>query len=237
MKTKAEYDLNAKIRASIEAKLSSGEKITDGDKSLYTKASANMSTAGETIGDTAATTTDAVDGIYSDMETYQEGYDIAAENMANTEGVTDYAEGLDKMTKVMCYVEGGAQTLNAASSGIASAEAAVYASAPFQWWAFAFVAIGAAGAIGSVFAAKEQFSWAGQVNNEIILREDTQKMNTETMDIYDEEITTYEGSMSDVGSLTLDIPQETDAPENTALNIPEPQTAVLVADDDKKELI
>ena len=46
---------------------------------------------------------------------------------------------------------------------------------------------------------------------------ETQSFNTETMDMYDEEIITYDGHMTGVEDLELEIPDDVEAPEDTAL--------------------
>ena len=68
--------------------------------------------------------------IYEDMETYQDGYDSAAENMAKVQGVTDFAESFDDATRTMCYVEAGAQTLNAGSGALAAARLIAHVLSP-----------------------------------------------------------------------------------------------------------
>ena len=58
---------------------------------------------------------------------------------------------------------------------------------------------------------------AGQVGKEIDMRKDTQSFNTETMDMYDEEIDAFDGHMTGVEDLELEIPDDVEAPEDTAL--------------------
>lgn len=221
---KTKYDAAARARASVKSKASSGANVTTSDKSTYKSASVLMAQAGAEIEGLQGATSKTLGGIQSDMETYQEGYDTIAENIATTQGITDYAEGLDKMTQIMCYVEGGVQTLNAASSAYAAYEAGAFAASG-TWafgataWAWAFVALGGAGAIASIFAAKDQFKWAGEVGNEITMRERTQGFNDQTLGIYEAEIDNYEIALSGVSELELEKPDDLEAPTDMELTV------------------
>jgi hypothetical protein len=159
------------------------------------------------------------------MESYQEGYDYAAETLGEVQGLTDYAAGMDTGAQVMCYVEAGAQTINVAGAAKSVWEATALATSG-SWafgataWAWAFVAMGVAGGAMSTAGAAQQLSWASEIGTEIGMRKQTQTVNTETTEIYTNEVDIYDGLMSDVEDLELDMPNEIAPPENTEI----PQT-------------
>ncbi len=209
---KTEYDMYKASYEALKAKAESGEPLTEDEKALYQELIKYMTETGEGITETQEEATDVVGDLYDDMGTYQEGYDYAAETMGEVEGTTDFAAGFDSATRTMCYVEAGAQTLNAVTAGIAATKLMGKA---FVGWAFA--AVGFAAAATSGVATAQQIKWAGEVGTEIDMRKDTQDFNTETMDMYDEEIDAYDGFMTGVEDLELEIPDDVAAPEDTAL--------------------
>ena len=219
---KTEYDMYMQTYTALKEKAESGEQLTEEEKALYTEIVGLLTESGEVIQEVQDDTSDTVTTIYDDMGTFQEGYDYAAETVAEIQGVTDYAESFDKTTQTMCYVEGAAQTLNAASSAKSAYEAfALAASGSWAFgataWAYAFGAMGAAGAVMSGVGAAEQFNWAGQVGTEIEARKATQDLNAATNDVYEAEVENYDGWMSGVEDLELEIPDEIEAPEDTSL--------------------
>ncbi len=219
---KTEYDMYRASYEALKAKAESGEPLTEEEKALYQELVKYMTETGEVIAETQEDTTDVVGEIYDDIGSYQEGYDYAAETMGEVEGTTDFASGFDSATRTMCYVEAAAQGLNAASSAKAAYEAGAFAASG-SWafgataWAWAFAAMGGAGAAMSGIGTAEQIKWAGEVGTEIDMRKDTQSFNTETMDMYAEEIDAYDGHMTGVEDLELEIPDDVEAPEDTAL--------------------
>ncbi len=219
---KTEYDMYKASYEALKAKAESGEPLTEEEKALYQELVKYMTETGEGIAETQEETTDLVGEIYEDMGSYQEGYDYAAETMGEVEGTTDFAESFDSATRTMCYVEAAAQGLNAISSAKAAYQAGVFAASG-SWafgataWAWAFAAMGGAGAAMSGVGVAEQIKWAGEVGTEIDMRKDTQSFNTETMDMYDEEIDAFDGHMTGVEDLELEIPDDVEAPEDTAL--------------------
>ena len=209
---KSEYDMYMQSIEALKAKVESGEPLTEDEKALYSELVKLASESGVTIQETTEETGETVEDIYSDMGSYQEGYDYAAETIGEIEGLTDYAESFDKTTQTMCYVEGASQTLNAASG--ASAAARLFAG-PWWNWIIAGLSLGASAASG--VGAAEQFKWAGEVGTEIDMRESTQDLNAETSDMYSQEIDNYDGWMTGVEDLELEIPDEIEPPEETAL--------------------
>ena len=212
---KTEFDMYRASYDAIKSKADSGQELTDSEKMLFTASAKYMQEAGANIEETSADTTDEVGAINEEIGGFQENYDDIAESMGEIEGLTDYAASFDKTTRTLCYVEGGAQTLNAASTGIAAARLAM--TSGIAWWNYLIVAAGAAAAASSGVAAGQQFKMAGEVGKEIELREATQEFNTETMSVYDESIDGYDGIVQGVSDLEMVIPNDLDAPEETTL--------------------
>ncbi len=219
---KAQYDMYRASYEALKAKADSGEPLTEEEKALYQELVKYMTETGEGITTIQEDTTDTVGEAYEDMGTYQDGYDEVADTMGNIEGITDFAESFDEATQTLCYVETVAQGLNAAASTKAAFDAGKFAASG-SWlfgatsWAWAFAAMGGAGAAMSVKGAREQKDWAKAVGTEIDLRKDTQSFNTETMDMYEEEIDAYDGHMQGVEDLELEIPDDVAPPEDTTL--------------------
>ncbi len=216
---KTEYDMYMASFMALKEKAEAGEALTDEEKALYKELGGLLTESGEAITETQEETGENVTAIYDDMGTYQEGYDYAAETVAEVQGITDYAESFDSATQTMCYVEGAAQTLNAASGIKAGIKAGLAAagSLGFNAWAWACAAMGASAGVMSGIGAAEQFKWAGEVGTEIEARKATQDLNTDTSDMYDSEIDNYDGWMTGVEDLELEIPDEIEAPEDTEL--------------------
>ena len=238
--TKTDYDMYKSTYEALKTRAQSGQVLSDDEKALYKTVTGHMASAGEEINNLSEGTGETVDGLYSDMETYQEGYDYAAETIGEIEGQTDFAASFDKSTQTMCYVEGGAQTLNSFSSfksGVQAFSLATSGSWAFgaTAWAYAFAAMGFAASASSGLAAAEQFTWAGDVGKEIDIRKQTEDLNAETLDVYTEEVDSYAGWMQGVDDLELEIPNDIEAPQDTAL--PETKTPTDKTDDkkDKKE--
>lgn len=237
---KSEYDLYMRIYENLKAKIDSGEPLTEEEKAMFKEVVGYLSSIGTEISDLTDETGETVQDIYDDMGTYQEGYDYAAETIGEIEGMTDYAESIDKSTQTMCYVEAGAQGVNAASSGIAAYKALALATSG-SWafgataWAYAAAAAGAAGAAISGLGAIEQYEWAGQVGKEIDIREKTQDLNADTLDVYNEEIDNYGGMMDGVNDLELDIPDDVSAPQDTSLPNSNPANGTPKETDKKKK--
>ena len=219
---KTEFDMYKESYDALMEKAKSGEPLSEDEKALLKELVPLMQELGIGISETSDETTEAVGEIYDEMGTYQEGYDNAASTMAEVEGVTDYAASFDDATRTMCYVEAGAQTLNATGAGLAAARLAGKA---FVGWAFA--AIGTAAAASSTLAATEQYSWAGKVGNEINARKDTQDLNATTTGIYDENIDIYAGQMEGVEDLELEIPKDLENPDEVVAGLSEESEGIL----------
>ena len=210
---KTEYDMYYETMVALQAKIDAGEELSDSEKELYKSCVGYLKEIGANITELSEDTTDEVDELYDEIGDYQDGFDTAAETMGEAEGLTDFAESIDEATRIMCYVEAASQGLNAVSGGKAAYEAFSVATAG-SWffgataWAWAFVAMGAAGAAMSSVGVGQQISWAGDVGAEIEMRKATQDINSETLDIYDEQIDYYDGYMAGIEDLELEIPED-----------------------------
>lgn len=226
---KSEYDVYRASYEALMAKVESGEPLTDDEKELLKELVPIMKQLGIDIADTQGETTDQVAELYEDMGTYQANYDDAATTVAEVQGLTDYAESFDDATRTMCYVEAGAQTLNAASGTKAALQAGKFAASGgiFTAWAWAFAGMGAAGAAMSGVGAAQQYQWAGEVGNEINLRKDAQELNIATNDIYDESIDVYQGQMDVVNDMEIAMPEDLSDPEAVASELDEGSAAAL----------
>lgn len=211
---KSEYDAYFKTFMAIKAKIDAGEQISDSEKELYKTVVGYLNEIGVNIEELGDESSDEVASLYDDIGTYQENYDNVAESMGEIEGLTDFAEGIDEATRTMCYVEGTAQGLNAISGAVAGAR---LMATGFWNWALGIASI-VAGASSGV-AAFQQFKMAGEVGTEIEMRKGTQDLNTETLDIYTEEIDAYDGFLQGVEDLELEIPDDIAPPENTELPV------------------
>jgi hypothetical protein len=210
-KAKTIYDMHKSSYLILKDKIDAGIVLTESEKELYTQSVKNMSKTSANITSTEEDASGTIGEIYDDMGTYQDGYDYAAETMGEVQGSTDYAESFDDTTKTLCKVEGAGMTMTAGATAIAAARVA---SKAFVGWFFA--ALGTAAAVSSGYAAAEQFKWAGEVGDEIGMRKYTQDMNDATMEMYDEEIDSYDGFMQDIGDLEIEEPDDIEPPENAA---------------------
>ena len=91
---KTEYDMYMQTYTALKEKAESGEQLTEEEKALYTEIVGLLTESGEVIQEVQDDTSDTVTTIYDDMGTFQEGYDYAAETVAETvEDESD--EGVD----------------------------------------------------------------------------------------------------------------------------------------------
>ena len=205
------FDFYKQQYEALKVKKQSGEQLTPDEKQLMKQLAPLMEDLGENITDTSEETSEQVNDINDDLGEYQEVFDESAETVAEVEGVTEFAEGFDENTRTMCYVEGGSQTLNAATGAWAAAK---LMAGPWWQWALA-IATGVAAASSGV-AAGQQFSRASEVSQEIDLRRETQDLNGETNEIYEEELDNYAGNLDTVEDLELEVPEDTEVPSDAA---------------------
>ena len=201
---RAQYD-------ALMEKAQSGQPLSEDEKSFLKEVVPLMQELGGGINDTAETVHDDVSDIYEEMsDNADEVFNAASETMGEVEGATDYAESFDEATRGMCYVEGVAQGLNVVTGGKAAADATKVAMS-LGWataWAWAFVGMGAAGAAMSTKGVVEQSNWASEVSDEIHLRRDIQDLNANTSEVFDERVDDFDGYMSGIEDLTIEMPKD-----------------------------
>lgn len=201
---KAQYD-------ALMEKAKSGQPLSEDEKSFLKEVVPLMQELGGGINDTAETVHDDVSDIYEEMsDNADEVFNAASETMGEVEGATDYAESFDGATRTMCIVEGVAQGLNVVTGGKAAFDATKFAMSGgwFTAWAYAFAGMGAAGAAMSTKGVAEQSNWAREVGDEIDLREATQDLNSTTSEVFDERVDDFDGYMSGIEDLTIEMPKD-----------------------------
>jgi len=206
---RAQYDA---LKVKAEAAKNGGTPLTADEKTLMQKLAPLMEDMAEDINTTNEETSDAVNELYDEIEGYQSSYDAGAETIASVEAVTDYAESFDSTTRTMCYVEAGAQGLNAITGFGAAAK---LMAGGFWNWALG-IAAGVAGGI-SAAGVFEQTSMASQVSAEIDAREQTQDLGAATNEVYETELDNFAGSMEFIDDLEIEIPEDLDVPDTSNL--------------------
>ena len=208
---KAEYDMYKASYDALVEKVESGETLTEDEQALLQELMPLMQELGVTIEETSEDTTEAVEEIYDEMGTYQEGYDNAASTVAEVQGLTDYAASFDEDTKNNCTAMEVAMSINTAASGVLMTKLIALPGTIFTKagdWIFAGVA--AATGVLSGLEASKQAKMAGDVGTEIDMRQATQDMNSATSDIYNESVDIYSGQMSNIEDLEMEIPETTE---------------------------
>jgi len=211
---KTEFDMFVDSYSALVEKAKT-EGLTKEERALIEDLFSAMAAANENINTTGDDAQTTVGDIYSGLETYQDGYDDAAQEMGNALGVTDYAEEFDERTQTLCQVAALGQAGNAASGAMSGAKL-IMKGASKGWFGLGEIILGAAAiaaGVGSGFAAKEQYDMSNEVGVEIDARVGTQGLNDNTMGVYDEGVTNYEASMGDVENLELVVPDDIDAPD------------------------
>lgn len=228
---KTEHDQYIKTLEALKTKAESGEKLTESEKALYSELTSLASETSTLIDDESSGAQSVVTKSQSSIGDFQQDYDLVAQNVGEIQGLTDYAASFDTTTQTMCYVEGAGQALNAYSGGKAALKATKFALSGglTTAWAWGFVALGAYGAAVSGIGALEQTQMASEVGTEINMREATQELNDETGDMYLEEIDGYDGIVASLEEdMIIEIPDNTDAPEDLTLNVLDNQSPTAI---------
>ena len=233
---KTDYDFYANTKRYLDEAKTAGHKFDQDEAKLYKECVEHMIESADNVDLTFDEAESSVNEIYDTMGEYEGRFDEKANEIAEVDGVTEYVENIDESTKIMCYVEGGAQTLNAGfaawdvykAGGTAMELFAIPYGAGVPLGLLYTAAAGVALAAGTSdgFAAADQFKWAGEINQEIKNREDTEKINEASKEEYDENIDHYALYMEDVEQgLELEKPDDIEKPEDTG--------AVPVADNEQ----
>ena len=224
------FDFYRQQYVALKEKKASGETLTPDEKALMKNLAPQMEGTGEEINTISEDTSDEVNELNDDIGEYQDVYDESAETIGEVQGVTDFAENFDEQSRTLMYVEGGAQSLNGISAGIAALKLSTSG-----FWNWAFAAIGYAAAASSGIAATQQLSWAGDMSTEIHARRDVQELGEQTNEIYDEELDNYAGNIETVEDLELEIPEDLEAPTTVAQDTADTTPAVTRAEDTNKK--
>lgn len=219
------FDFYKQQYEALKAKKEAGERLTPDEKALMRSLAPQMETAGTEINDISETTSNEVGELNDKIGEYQDSFDESAENIAEVQGVTDFAEGFDETSRTLMYVEGAGQGLNATGAALAAAQLTI--GGPWNW---AFAAIGYAAAASSTAAMGQQMSWANEMSQEIDVRRNLQELGTQTTEMYDEELDNYAGNIEVVEDLELEIPEDIQAPTTVEADTADPQTPSDKAD-------
>ncbi len=213
---KTTFDLNRIMLNALRAKANSGNQLTQNEHDSMNKLVSSLQNSKISIKNIQGETKESNDEIKDEQLDMQSEFDSAAATMGEVQGLTDYAESLDEMTRTLCYVEAAAQQLNAISGAKAAWQAGSFALSGgiFTAWAWPFAAMGTYAASVSEVGAFEQCSFAKHIGEEIELREYTQNLNSESQEIYDDEIEMYEGVIDIVDKLELPEPDDLEIPED-----------------------
>ena len=209
---KTNFDFFRKQYEYLKAKAQSGEELTPDEKQMLKKLAPLMEEASANISSAQDEASTALSDKSDEIAAFQSDYDDGAETIAEVQGVTDFAEGFDSATRTMAYIEGVSQGLNGASAGVAAGRLAAKSGLGF-WLVAPFVAIGAATVTSSAFASTEQFKWAGEIGQEIDVRESVQDLGSETEDVYNEELDNFAGNLDIIDDLELEVPEDTAIPD------------------------
>ena len=227
---KTDFDLYMATIQALQAKVDAGEPLTDEEKALYEKFIGYLSETDSNIQGAQKEAEVVFEDTSADIENYQSDYDYQAETIGEVQGLTDYAESFDEATKKACNVEGVAQGMNAVTGAVSGAR---LLAGGFWNWALGLTSIAAGIRCG--FASKEQFTWGKEIKGEIQAREMVQELNIETEDIYIEEIDNFDATMTSVDELEVLIPNDIEAPSDTAIPVATGSEKPEESDDDTKK--
>ena len=216
---KTEFDSMKETLYYIESDKASGMTLREDQKEWLKNNLPLMQEKGAEVAELQESATEDVEEKYEALGDLQENFDNAAESSANVEGVTEFAESFDRATKNNCTAEGIIQGIGGASAAINGAKAISIGTGLSIFGGIAYIAAGVAAVAAGVkdgFAAAEQFKWAGIAGDAIDARKNTQDMNEETQEIYEEGVDDYEGFMGVVEDLELDIPDDMEVTEEEA---------------------
>ena len=216
---KVKFDMYKTQYDTLLMKQNSGKALEPHEKALMQKLAPLMSEKGDIITATQEDTSEEVNGIYENIEEFQESFDYTAETMEEAHGVTDYGASFDEGVKNNINLTKAALYLNAAAStatGIKlTMDGNIFTKSISAIFAgIAFTAATALNALG----ISEQSKYHSDVKEEIAMRKDTEEINTETNDIYDGQLDNYVGSMEDIEELELEVPEDIEAPTDTGAN-------------------
>ena len=224
---KTQFDMFRQSLLALSEKVKSGEELTPSEKALYNELAPTLEKIGVNINELSEDNTDAVNSIYGEIEEKQEIFDMAAEVVAETDGITDYAQELDRATRATCTVEMISQGLNAATGASAGIRLITTAGLNFAQYALGAAAIAAG--VSSGLAVNQQRIYLADVGEEVDIRKMTQDMGEDVSDAYDEQIDIYADNLGVVEDLEMEIPEDLEVPqaETTSVNGTTSDTGIL----------
>jgi len=220
-KSKTDYAMYQRAYEYLQSEQTRGT-FDEEDAANYEECVRNMTDKGKDIDEQKTMAEETVGEKYEDMKGQESAYDNAKEDIGEVEGVTDYAEGFDTLTKNNCTVTKWTQYLNAATACVdaIAAAACFVVDVVSQWWAAALdLAAGVAAGFAAVWsfqAATEQGEWADEIGVEITDREATQDLNEGSKELCEEKTEDYKEYLADTENLELVIPDGVDAPTDTS---------------------
>ena len=202
---KTAYDRFYESFMELKAKVDAGEPLTEDEKALFGALVQYLKECGVNIEDLVKASSDEVKDILNEIGLSEESFNQAMETIGEVQGATDYAASTDETTRILCYVEAASQGINAISGAISGAR--LMGMGPWLW-ALGAASIAAAGS--SAYAVAEQLKWASEITNEINMRLETEDVNTETNDLWEQSVAAYDEYFSYVEGLNVVEPDDVD---------------------------
>ena len=203
----------------LQAKIDRGQTLSASETSLYNGIFNIMDNSNNTIKARIAKADDNLETNMNTISNFETKFDAVATNIANVQGVTDYAAEIDEATQKSCTSQAKIQKINsiagyaaAAGMGIATATFAAELGFvnPVAWVVIAGgLALAAMAILGGVWSGKssqKQTEWAQQASNEVNLRVQTQDANATLQDNYDGSVDIYNQSKAGIDGASVNKP-------------------------------
>ena len=202
-----EYDMLMAAYLEIMDKVNNGEPISEEDKATLKAIGENIQALGEEIAELQDSVNSSIGDVNDDISDTEDTYAVKSDEISNSLATTDYAADFDETTKTLASLEIAAQSMNALQGTAVGAYLAVMGSAPFCWYMLAFAALALTGAGLSTSAIVQQSHVLNDVNKELDVRHETQDAISDTTNIFEASYDVYDQSLSEVGDITFEIPE------------------------------
>ena len=208
----ADYATYNPVITEIEAKIAGGETLTDAEKQQYTDALKYSQEAGVTIDKNSTAATEEIGEIYGEIDGNIAEFDDSAKIMQETQAKVDVSAEFDQKTVDCANVEQISQTVGGISA-FASAAKALGEGIP----GYIAAAVGAAAGLAQMGFASKQGEYSNTAAAEVDLRVQTDDINKQSIDVYDEKLTASVGNLDYVGNdLETEIPDDVEDHEEIA---------------------
>lgn len=209
----------------LQAKIDRGVQLSASETQLYNGVVKLMKTSSADIQTRSEKASDVLEKNKATITNYQADFDGIATNIANVQGVTDYAAEIDEATAKSCKTQATIQKISSisaytAAGGMAIATATFATQVALPPVMIAVIAVGALltglavlGGVWSGKAAQEQEQFAQQANEEVSMRIDTQESNTNLNDNFEEGVNIYNTSKAAIDASTIDRPNNLTSPQ------------------------